>query len=99
MTAPYYMHDDDCAVKTMGMPARCSCSLKTPERKYLPGRGPEELSSFINLMVQVKARYPDLRIGQIISNAMYKAGIKTEMFYVEDSELVRAVQTFLEETH
>ena len=49
---------------------------------------------FIEALEQVRKEFPNLRWGQIISNALSLALIKTDIFYVEDAEFTTALEEF-----
>ncbi len=40
-------------------------------------------------------KYPDLRLGQLISNAMHGSGV--DLFYIEDEELVEVIKKYVKE--
>lgn len=49
----------------------------------------------INLS-NIKESHPDLRIGQIISNALDMSGIHKDLYYVTDEELAASLKSFQE---
>lgn len=50
-----------------------------------------EFWAAINALVLAKARHPDQRIGQLISNALPRMGGSFDPFYVRDEDLADAL--------
>lgn len=56
-----------------------------------------EFAECINLLSQVQAKYPELRICQILSIAAHKAGRKdNDLFYCPDSTICEGLGLILE---
>lgn len=69
----------------------------------LPPRNPDRIDAVLADVRAVWEKYPDMRLGQIISNAIHKAspGLDTgefvvELFYAEDDKLQRGLRLLLE---
>jgi hypothetical protein len=45
-------------------------------------------------LVYMWNKYPNLRLGQLISNAMNGCG--ADLFYIEDNELIKRIKDFVE---
>lgn len=43
-------------------------------------------------------KYPDMRLGQLIANAVGRIAGTCDPFYFEDADLIAAIQKFAEET-
>jgi uncharacterized protein YihD (DUF1040 family) len=51
-------------------------------------RNPDRIVSILALLTEVWAEHPDMRLGQLLSNAAFHAGWKDrDLFYLEDSRL------------
>ena len=48
----------------------------------------QEVTAFVGA---VWMQFPELRLGQLLSNALRSANGNTDPFYVEDAELVRII--------
>lgn len=59
-----------------------------------PNRDPERLIAAIR---EMHRRYPDLRVGQIIANAMIVGGWQNDPFYIENDELASLIEKELKE--
>jgi hypothetical protein len=51
----------------------------------------------IGTLVGVSAKYPSMRIGQIVSNAASLGGYEADPFYVPDEELLAGLTVLLEQ--
>jgi len=54
-------------------------------------RDPRRIDDIVLALAEVWAQFPDLRLGQLLVNAVRPAGPCPELFHVEDAELVRRV--------
>ena len=52
-------------------------------------RDPKRIFICIDDIMHEWEKFPDMRLGQIISNAMHGCGI--DLFYVEDTDLVERI--------
>lgn len=59
-------------------------------------RDPERIDDILGLVRRVWLRDPDLRLGQIIVNAVRPRDACPEIFAVEDAALKRGLTRFLE---
>jgi hypothetical protein len=57
-------------------------------------RDPKRISNILALLSFVWRQYPDLRLGQLIDNALYNNGVPIDLFYVEDDDLESALMAF-----
>jgi hypothetical protein len=53
-------------------------------------RDPKRIPVTMNDIMHVWERFPDLRLGQLISSAMHGCGV--DLYYIEDDELVKRIQ-------
>ncbi len=60
-------------------------------------RSPFRIYDFVDKLVHAWIRYPDLRLGQLISNALHGCG--TDLFYMEDEDLIKRVIKYLDKVH
>lgn len=58
-------------------------------------RDPKRIYIIADELVHHWVKYPDLRLGQIISNVMHGCG--TDLFYIEDEELLEKIKKYFEE--
>lgn len=58
-------------------------------------RDPKRIYIVVNDIMHEWEKYPDLRLGQLISNAMNGSGV--DLFYIEDEELVKAIKKYVKE--
>jgi hypothetical protein len=51
---------------------------------------------FIKAITEIKTTYPDLRIGQVISNAtfIYGGNNNLDVYYISDADLVRSLEEY-----
>ena len=62
-------------------------------------RNPNRIESILALIRKIWYRYPDLRLTQIIMNALNMA---SDPYYIEDEKLKKALEEYIEkmeETH
>ena len=64
-------------------------------------RSPEEINNLLNEIGSIWSKYPQLRLGQLISNALYirspqaKSKIAAvDLFYLEDNSLIEKITKF-----
>lgn len=48
-------------------------------------------------IARIWASVPELRLGQLISNALHNAGIGYDYFYVKDEVLLAALRSFIKD--
>jgi len=56
-------------------------------------RDPNRIYNIANDLICLWMKYPDLRLGQLISNAMDGCG--SSLFYIEDDELIERIKKYL----
>lgn len=54
-------------------------------------RDPARIPGILNALREFWVKHPDMRLGQIISNASFEAIRDPDPFYVEDDALVKAL--------
>ena len=54
-------------------------------------RDENRIDYMLKLVGKIWHKHPDMRFGQLVSN-LYTYTSKTDMFYVEDDELMRLLQ-------
>lgn len=59
-------------------------------------RDPKRIPIAMDYIMHMWEKYPDLRLGQLISNAMH--GSSVDLFYIEDDELVGRIQKQFKES-
>lgn len=62
-------------------------------------RDPKRLDSFYDKMKEIhKEKLPDWRFGQLMLNflSMYMTGNETELFYMEDKELIKKLEEYVD---
>ena len=66
--------------------------LDTNQTQGIQMKKKEDLTYFdiLNLLQEIKVSHPNLRFGQIISNAMHKQDI----YYSSDKDLLNGLQNF-----
>lgn len=63
---------------------------------YRAGLDPKERTKMLAIVETYWARFPQLRLGQLISNAIGRA-YNTDPFYIEDDKLIEALKKMDEE--
>lgn len=58
-------------------------------------RDPKRIYIVMSDIMHEWEKYPDLRLGQLISNAMHGSGV--DLFYIEDEELVEVIKKYVKE--
>jgi len=53
-------------------------------------RDPKRIPIAMEDIMHEWGKFPDMRLGQIISNAMSGCGV--DLFYIEDDELIKRIQ-------
>ncbi len=61
-------------------------------------RDPARIEQILDLLREVWARSPDLRLGQLIVNAVRPAEPCPEVFSIEDTVLARRLRRMLDES-
>ena len=56
-------------------------------------RDPKRIYVVINNIMHEWEKFPDLRLGQLISNSVTTTN--TDLFYLEDEELVKVIQKYV----
>lgn len=59
-------------------------------------RDPKRITPICNRLAAAWSAAPDLRLGQLIVNAVYTASSNSDPFYIEDDALVKAIESFVE---
>jgi len=57
---------------------------------------PEEKIEVIEILARIWTKYPDLRLSQLVVNALPSKSLCSELFYVEDSILLNELKPLLE---
>ena len=58
-------------------------------------RDPNRIYPICNRLAAAWSAAPDLRLGQLIVNAVYTTISNSDPFYIEDEALVNAVESFV----
>lgn len=58
-------------------------------------RDPKRIYPICNRLAAAWSAVPDLRLGQLIVNAVYTAASNSDPFYIEDDALIDAVESFM----
>jgi hypothetical protein len=59
-------------------------------------RDPERIDGVLAVIREVWKRYPDLRLGQLLVNAVQPSEPCSELYSVEDAPLVRKLESLVE---
>ena len=57
-------------------------------------RDPDRIPAILGKLATVWRRHPDLRLGQLISNAHLGKYSGIDLFYIEDDDLLAAVEWY-----
>jgi hypothetical protein len=55
-------------------------------------RNPKRIPDVLRRLEKVWREHPDLRLGQIVSNATSSIMASTDPFYVEDDQMIDAIE-------
>ena len=54
-------------------------------------KDPKRIPAILDKISKIWSNHPDLRLGQLICNAGKYSSCKTDLFYIEDAELVEGL--------
>lgn len=59
-------------------------------------RNPKRIPEVVTIISNVWKKYPDLRLGQLLSNALCMGAEvdPANLFYIEDEKLIEMIKTF-----
>ena len=57
---------------------------------------PEIFREFIDLLEITHKKFPDIRIGQILDNALSSCRVKAQLFYVSNEKLTLCLKKYVE---
>ena len=58
-------------------------------------RDPKRIRPLCERLTAAWSTIPDLRLGQLIVNAVYTADSNLDPFYIEDERLIREIESFV----
>ena len=58
-------------------------------RKFEKPRNPKRIPGILKILEKIWKKYPDLRLGQLLENA-----VKKNLYYMEDEKLMEELEKF-----
>lgn len=64
-------------------------------KEVIDVRDPKRIYTICNRLAAAWSASPDLRLGQLIVNAVYTSNSNGDPFYIEDEALINAIERFM----